>query len=188
MDLDPQKILIDSLPIVMANNKRSSTAKVATEIADKGYCDTKKMFYHGIKLHIGGFHRKNLIPVPTIIGITEASTHDLSAFRYVASDIYNCDIFADKAYIDKTLRDKLKTEQSTEICTPIKLSKGQNILDSADRLYSRAVSKIRQPIESLFNWLIEKTAIQTASKVRSSSGLIVHVFGRVCAGLLLMKN
>ena len=172
----------------MANNKRSSKPKVAKEIADKGYCDTKKVFYHGVKLNITDLYRENSIPVPTIIGIAEASKHDLTAFRYVSSEIYNCDIFADKAYLDKDLRNKLKTEQNSEICTPVKLTKGQKILDSADRLYSRAVSKIRQAIESLFNWLIEKTAIQTASEVRSSGGLIVHVFGRLCAGLLLMKN
>ena len=72
LDFDTNKLLMDSLPIVMANNKRSSKAKVAKEMADKGYCDTKKMFYHGIKLHIAAFYRENSIPVPTIIGITEA--------------------------------------------------------------------------------------------------------------------
>ena len=181
-------LLLDSLPIVMANNARSSTAKVANEIADKGYCGSKKMFYHGVKLHIAGFFRRNGIPIPSVIGITEASKHDLSAFKDVAPEIHNCDVFADKAYLNKDFRDTLKKQQNCELCTPIKLGKGQKILDSADRMYSRAVSKVRQPIESLFNWLIAKTAIQDASKVRSSRGLIVHVFGRMSAGLLLMKT
>ena len=68
------------------------------------------------------------------------------------------------------------------------VAKGQARLDAADSLYSTAVSRIRQPIESLFNWLQEKTGIQVASKVRSTSGLMVHVFGRLAAGLLLMLN
>jgi hypothetical protein len=49
-----------------------------------------------------------------------------------------------------------------------------------------AVSRIRQPIESLFSWIREKTGIQTASKMRSSEGLMVHAFGRFAAAMLLL--
>jgi hypothetical protein len=70
------------------------------------------------------------------------------------------------------------------ILIPIKGIKGQSEdLKKRDKaandLFSKAVSKVRQPIESLFNWLIEKTDIQRASKVRSTKGLMVHVFGRL---------
>jgi len=51
-------------------------------------------------------------------------------------------------------------------------------------LFSTAVSKVRQPIEALFNWLIEKTDIQRASKVGSTKGLLVHVFGRLAAAFI----
>jgi hypothetical protein len=54
-------------------------------------------------------------------------------------------------------------------------------LYAADKLFSAAVSKIRQPIESLFNWFIEKVDLQNASKTRSTKGIIVHVFGRLAA-------
>ncbi|MDR3133452.1 MAG: transposase [Prevotellaceae bacterium] len=46
-------------------------------------------------------------------------------------------------------------------------------------LFSAAVSRVRQPIESFFNWLIEKTTIQRASKVRSTAGLLVHLMGKI---------
>lgn len=39
------------MPIVMSKGARSSNAKVALEIASLGYCATKKMFYHELKLH-----------------------------------------------------------------------------------------------------------------------------------------
>ncbi len=73
--------------------------------------------------------------------------------------------------------------------TPVKLVKGEpEVLRQRDRafndLYSKAVSAVRQPIESLFNWLIEKTDIQRASKVRSTNGLLVHVFGKIAAAFL----
>ena len=54
----------------------------------------------------------------------------------------------------------------------------------ADELFSTAVSTVRQPIESLFNYLIDKTDIQNASKVRASKGLIAHIFGAIAASLL----
>ncbi|MCB0290443.1 MAG: transposase [Calditrichaeota bacterium] len=71
--------------------------------------------------------------------------------------------------------------------TPIKKKKGQQTeLDYLQKLFSTAVSSVRQPIESLFNWLDQKTGIQTASKVRSYQGLITHVFGRLTAAMLCL--
>jgi hypothetical protein len=46
--------------------------------------------------------------------------------------------------------------------------------------------KVRQPIEGLFNWLIEKTDFQRASKVRSTKGLLVHVFGKLAAAFIYL--
>ena len=42
---------------------------------------------------------------------------------------------------------------------------------AANNLEGRAISKIRQPIESLFAWTFE-TGVQTASKVRSYKSLL----------------
>jgi hypothetical protein len=75
--------------------------------------------------------------------------------------------------------------------TPVKGVKNQpeNIKawDKAfNDLFSTAVSTVRQPIESLFNWLIEKTDIQRASKVRSTKGLLVYIFGRLAAAFIFL--
>ena len=75
--------------------------------------------------------------------------------------------------------------------TPIKGVKNQAIWEkqfnkAADDLFSTAVSRVRQPIESFFNWLIEKTDLQRASKVRSTNGLLVHVFGKIAAALIYL--
>ncbi|MGY0406802.1 MAG: transposase, partial [Polaribacter sp.] len=73
---------------------------------------------------------------------------------------------------------------NSERLTPVKAVKGMpEVLNNFDRaandLYSRAVSKIRQPIEALFNLLIQKNDIQNASKVRSTKGLTLHAYGRL---------
>ncbi|MDR2765553.1 MAG: transposase, partial [Tannerella sp.] len=53
-------------------------------------------------------------------------------------------------------------------------------------LYSASVSSVRQPVESLLNWLIEKTDIQRAAKVRSSKGLLTFLFGRIAAPFIFL--
>lgn len=37
--------LIDSLPVMLAKGSRSSTARVAKEVASKGYCASKDSYY-----------------------------------------------------------------------------------------------------------------------------------------------
>lgn len=68
--------------------------------------------------------------------------------------------------------------------TPVKAIKGQSEQEKQrnkayNDLFSTAVSKVRQPIESFFNWLNELTNIQRAQKVRSSSGLLIHMMGKI---------
>ena len=68
--------------------------------------------------------------------------------------------------------------------TPVKAIKGEDAIitqrEKAGRdLLSTTVSKVRQPIESFFNWLNEKINIQRAMKVRSTSGLLVHTMGKI---------
>ncbi len=88
------------------------------------------------------------------------------------------------------LQENLKNSFNSEILTPVKAIKGQSQETrqrdkAANDLFSKAVSSVRQPIESLFNWLIENTDIQRASKVRSTNGLLVHVFGRIAAAFII---
>ena len=75
--------------------------------------------------------------------------------------------------------------------TPVKAVKGmaeviKQRIKAANDLFSTAVSRVRQPIEAIFNWLIEKTDIQRASKVRSTNGLMIHAFGRLAAAFITL--
>lgn len=57
---------------------------------------------------------------------------------------------------------------------------------AARDLFSTTVSKVRQPIEALFNWLNEKTDIQRAMKVRFTSGLLVHTMEKIAIALITL--
>jgi len=59
-------------------------------------------------------------------------------------------------------------------------------LTEKEKYHNLLVSKFRQPIESLFNWIIEKTNIQKASKVRSTDALLIHCWGKPAVVFFLL--
>lgn len=178
---DDMVYLIDSMPIIVANAKRSSNARTAEDICDKGYCDSKKMYYYGVKLHALGKKQNHTLPKLSLAWLTPASAHDITSAKRQHEIPCNIDVFGDKAYLDKSWNLSMSEEYNINFITPVKLKKGQSILESADKLYNSLVSSVRQPIESFFNWLQEKTNIQHASKVRSANGLTAFVFPRLAA-------
>lgn len=182
-DCYPDVSLADSLPIVLS--KRPYQAKVALQIADKGYCATKNLYYHGLKLHFLGADCYQRLPQAQYIGFSQASANDLTVLKPVLRQLQTCRVIGDKIYASQQFNEQLKPQQ-VEILTPVKLKKGQKYLEAADKLFSRYVSSVRQPVEAFFHWLNEKTAIQTASKVRSEKGLWVHCFGRLTAALFIL--
>lgn len=179
--------LLDSMPIITCSGKRSG--KVAREITNKGYCSTKGMYYYGLKLHLLGFRRVGKLPHPEQILFTPASVNDLTVFKEAWSEIEHRTFFGDKIYFVKQINEHMMENQNSEMLAPVKGVKGmpeviKQRIKAADDLYSTAVSRVRQPIEAIFNWLIEKTDIQRASKVRSAKGLMVHAFGRLTAAFI----
>jgi len=180
--------VIDSVPIIVTGKSRSSSAKVAPQLCSKGYCSSKQMYYYGLKLHVEGIVRPCKLPMPERSWVTGASENDLTAARPVFAHMSNCKIYADKIYADSDLNIGMQTNQNSVILTPVKKEKGKKIVDAAADIYSSLVSKVRQPIESFFNWIIEKTQIQFAQRTRSEKGLLVHVWGKFAAALFLLSG
>lgn len=178
--------LLDSLPIMLAVRGRSTNACVARDQADKGYCESKKLWYHGVKLHLLGAKQYQQLPVPLSLCLTAASRHDLPVLKEAVLVPLPGTLFGDKAYRDQATKQALAA-QGTALCTPDKKEKGQKVYPVGHSgLWSRFVSAMRQPIESIFNWLVEKTSIQNAAKVRSSEGLRVHCYGKLTAAFYLL--
>ena len=179
--------LLDSLPIVMANAKRSGSARVAAEFANKGYCASKDMYFYGVKLHVMAFRCPGTLPLPDQIRLAPASPHDLTIFREeFVPTLEGGALYVDKAYLDELLQQQLYQEQHVVLWAPVKKAKHATVVDAAAQLFSTAVSRVRQPIEAFFSWLEQTTGIQRASKVRSLKGLLVHVFGRLAAAMCLL--
>ena len=191
-DCDSNVSLVDSMPVITCAG-RNREGKVAKEITAKGYCSTKSQYYYGLKLHALAFTRKGTIPFPESITYTPAEDNDLSVFKQNwGDDISNRIIFGDKIYSDFEYFNKDKKQsQNIEMLTPVKAIKGQSEQEKQrsnayNDLFSTAVSKIRQPIESFFNWLNERTNIQRAQKVRSTSGLLIHTMGKIAIAFIYL--
>ena len=178
--------LTDSMPIKTCSNRRK--AKVALSLCNKGYNAVKKCHYYGVKLHHIAFWNPGTLPVPEYLFLTPASVHDLTAQQTILESFEQRVIVGDKAFASRKLNRSIRQNQG-ELLTPIVYQDDiQRALRSrtqrVDELYSAVISSVRQPIESFFNWLIEKTDIQRASKVRSQKGLLVHIFGKMAAAFL----
>ncbi|MDI9365556.1 MAG: transposase [Flavobacterium sp.] len=188
---DNLKILLgDSLPVITCSHKRSG--KVAKELTAKGFCATKNLHYYGVKIHLLGLRRASIIPLPQYIEITPANVHDLTALRNILETIKADISILDKAYADADLEKQMKKNEYI-LLTPIKDKKGwgaalkQNDQAFID-VFNKAVSTVKQPIESLFNWINELTQIQNASKVRSAKGLKLHLYGKLTVALMIITN
>ena len=171
----------------VAGPKRSGKARVAPELANKGYCASKGLYFYGVKVHVVGNIQSGTIPVPSFIGLAPASNNDFRMLQQVSPEFQDGILFGDLAYADVDHAKHAEEQQNLQILTPNKKKNGLHSFPGGDT-YSSWVSSIRQPIESFFNWLQEKTKIQHASKVRSSAGLIVHIFGRITAAMMLMAG
>jgi len=184
LGLDPghSDFVNDSIPIVVAGGRRSGRAKVASEICSKGYCASKDMWYYGVKLHTVAQCNYKALPTPALMAVSKASEHDLPVAKEMLDGVMNIRVFGDTAFADKEWQATMLSENNVEILTPIKRKKGQEKLPFWDGVYSSAISSVKQAIESFNNWIIEKTNIQRASKVRSSAGLTAFIFARIaCA-------
>jgi hypothetical protein len=180
-----RELIIDSFPIILASGSRSRTARVAREYADQGWCAAKKLYFHGVRLHCVARRRTGTLPLPQAGWLREASCHDLTALRTQPLAVCAAPrLLADKAYADTQLQMRLAAH-GVQLCTPPKQPKGGQ-LTAVQQQLGRGIASLRQPIESLFKWLNDKTDLQRASAVRSSAGLFLHCIGKFAVALILL--
>lgn len=181
-----QDYLIDSMPIMLASGTRSKQARVAPEIAKCGFSAVKQTNFHGVRLHLIANKQSASLPLPTQLWLKEGNVHDLVALKEISDELpTGINLFGDKAYADESIKAELK-EQQIQLFTPIKKPKKENLTMEQKR-YNKTVSSYRQPIESFFKWLIDKTDIQRASQIRSTEGLIIHCLGKLTFALFLLN-
>jgi len=182
-------ILTDSFPVVTASGKRSPSG--CGVITNKGRCATKAMWFHGVKVHMGAFEQATTLPIPAYLIIAPASIHDKTAQEQELIEIVNTNVIADKAYVDSKL-EALMEENNSKLITPPRYGRGttpqfRQRNGSAYKLANTVVAKFRQPIETIFAWLVAAVDIERASRIRSYRGLLVHIYGKIAAVICQRK-
>ena len=176
--------LIDSLPVMLAMGTRANRARVARELADTGFCATKQIHYRGVKLHLIAARRSRRLPLPERLALSSASQHDLAVLRELNPTLGSYGLFADKAYADAETKAVL-ARRGTHLLTPYKRRRNE-LETNVPALLNRFVSSMRQPLESLFGWMIQRTDLQNASRVRSTNGLLAHCYGKIAVACWLL--
>ena len=182
---EPVEYIVDSCPVILAKGPRSGHAKVAGELCGKSYNSSRQEWYYGLKLHVFAARKSGRLPVPLSVMASGAPQHDLPVAMQIVEDslcLKRGRLYADKAYADTAWAELLKNVHAVELLTPRKRRNG-DVLVSGDS-FSSFVSSFRQPIECFFNWLNRPTNIQSASLIRSLSGLLLHVFARIAAAII----
>jgi IS5 family transposase len=179
--------LIDSVPVMLARGTRANQSLIAPELASTGFCAVKQQHYRGVKIHFIAARRIGRLPLPEKIHFSEAAQHDLAALRELSPRLpQGSALFADKAYFHRETERYFK-EAGWFLLAAYKRHRFETEA-SVPTYYNRFVSAVRQPLESLFNWLIQKTDLQNASRVRSDQGLKVHCYGKLAVACLLLTS
>lgn len=179
--------LIDSMPIMLAAGTRSRRARVAPEMAKCGFSATKQINFHGVRLHLMANKQPGSLPLPSQVWLKEGNVHDLTLLKEISNELPDgINLFGDKAYLDESFQAELKEQRHIQLFTPLKKPKKEN-LSIEEKRFNKTISSFRQPIESFFKWLIDKTDIQRASQVRSTEGLVIHCLGKLTFALLLLN-
>jgi len=125
--------------------------------------------------------------------VPQTSENNLNVFKQNWSQINDSLFFGDKIYHNKLFSQNLYEKYNSVMYRPIKVIKGESIgfkqrNRAYNRVFSKAVSTIKEPIEAFFNWLIQKTDIQRSLKIRSTKGLLINIFGRISAVLFVFNS
>lgn len=171
------------MPVILS--KRLHSACVATTIADKDYFSTEKTLLTRLQ---NAPHCGRLAALAGTNSVCPGKGNDLTTLWAESAYLPSGCLVGDKAYASAPPSEQLETDQHLTPRTPAKLKKSPKYLYAAHKGYSTHVSRMRQPIESLFNWFIKKPyrrpdQIQNGAKIRLEKGAVLHCLGRFAAGL-----
>lgn len=176
-------LVTDSFPVITASGHRYPSR--CTVISNKGQCATKAMWYYGVKVHLMAIEQAGTLPLPEYLIISPASVHDKKAQEDELRNLKGVRVVADRAYVDAKL-EKDMLDNGSELIVPARFNKGHKKQDkhrfkAAYALEQNVIARIRQPIETMFAWLVRNADIERACNVRSYRGLLIHIYGKIAA-------
>ena len=129
---------------------------------------------------LNGVASEAKLPHACLTTLSSAANHDYDVFKNeLLPHISHAKCYLDSAYLDEKNKQYFKEKYDVTILAIEKRKRGQQNLFTDQKWLNTAVSSIRQPIESYFNWLTQLTNIQNASKTRNTKAILTHVYGKI---------
>jgi len=149
-----QHFIVDSMPLEVAKLSRSRRSKICKEdfvtAPDIGYSASQKMHYYGYKIHavcsINGVFKS--------FDISKASVHDIHYLDDLKTQLNNCVVLGDKAYLSTDYQ--LDLFESNRITLEVPMRKNQ----AGYKPQSYLFRKTRKRIETLFSQLCDQFMIR----------------------------
>lgn len=169
------RLWIDSTTLPVCKNQRIQRHKSLTKIASRG--KSSMGWFFGCKLHVVMNAAGKLINTV----LSNGHIADIKMVEKLVTGL-NAKLYADRGYISKELRIKLKN-QSVDLITYQRKNMQTIELSKEDVHYLRQ----RNKIETLFSLLKGQYNLVT-SKARSISGYLSGIYASLCAYQICHKN
>ena len=164
--------ILDTLPIPVATKQSRPGRGNGFDLADGGYCASKKLSYYGFKVGM-------LITsqgIPDVYDLFSARPHDVRLLNDLLGEAQEIMALGDKGFINDPERERLDREQDVLLIT----YRRSNQKQQNSPLEQWALRHYRQLIETVFSQLDGHMHLQH-SGAKSDIGLIKRVMGIVTA-------
>lgn len=173
--------IIDSMPVEICKFARANRSKICRDSVaqspNHGYCAAQKTHYFGYKLHA--------VCTPSGVfkafDITKASVHDIQYLNDVKTQFSNCVLIGDRGYLSRQYQQDLFEDNSVLLETPPR----KNQLNP--KPFSRAYSKARKRIETLFSQLCDQFMIRR-NYAKSFQGFASRIISKITALTVILFN
>lgn len=173
LGLDYEELrILDSLPIAVATPTSRPGRGNGFDLAEGGYCASKKLSYHGFKLGL-------LITdhgIPDVYDLFSARPHDVHLLDELLAEAEQLITFGDKGFISKIRRLRLAQEQRVYLITYQRAN--QKVPNTP--LEKWALAQFRQLIETVFSQLTGHMHMQNCG-AKTDFGLVKRVAGIMTA-------
>jgi hypothetical protein len=165
---------VDSKPVEvcrLAREKRNQMGKSNYDKApSKGYCASQDRYYFGYKLHI----LCGIRGVVHSFDMTKAAVHDIHYLQDIKTQISDCNILADKGYLNAEIQLDLFEVANIRLEVPMRI----NQKDYKPQFY--LFKKYRKRVETLFSQLDDQFML-LRNYAKDTAGIFIRVLSKITA-------
>lgn len=174
LTVDEQYFIVDSMPLEvckMSRNRRITICKKdGYSSPNIGYCASQSMHYYGYKLHAVC----SIKGVFTNFDISPASVHDIHYLKDIKEQMCNCNILADKGYLNADYQLDLFTSNNIRLEVPMRINQRDF------KPYPYIFKRHRKRIETLFSQLCDQFMIRR-NYAKSFDGFKNRIASKIAA-------